>query len=218
MNKVSGFTLLELLIGLALLGLLLALLFGGFRLASMTWDSSEARQERSMNEQMARSLVRRLLTQMQPLRWRKSPNRAVTFLGEPERLVAIAPLGGALGEGLQTIEFSAVSGGTPNSAKVSLQFRHLGINQESEHFAADIEQAKSHVVLDELLTVRFEYFGAEQRGGVPRWQQVWVNQEELPRLVRIKLESTDTGWSDVIVMPMLNAAGCRWDNFTKRCL
>lgn len=217
MNRVSGFTLLELLIGLALLGLLLTLLFGGFRLASMTWDSAETRLERNTNEQMARALVRRLLMQLQPIRWRKSPNRTLAFLGEPERLVAIAPLGGALGEGLQTIELSVAAGGTANSL-LRLQFRHLVVNQEAEQFTADIAQAKPFIVLDDLLTVRFEYFGAEQRGGVPRWQEVWVNPDELPRLVRIKLESQDSGWSDLIVMPMLNGAGCRWDNFTKRCL
>ena len=181
----------------------------------LTWNSAEERLERTAKEQMARALVRRLVTQMQPLRWKKSPNRAVTFLGEPERLVAIAPLGGALGEGLQTIEFSMASAGTTN---VNLLFRHQGLNQELEHFAADIEQAKHHVVLDGLLAVRFSYYGPTQRGAEPGWHEVWSNPEELPRLVRIKLESTDSGWSDMVVVPMLNGSGCRWDNFTKRCL
>lgn len=215
MNKAFGFTLLELLIGLALLGLLLALLFGGFRLASMTWNSAEERLERASKEQMARALIRRLLTQIQPLRWKKSPNRAVAFMGEPERLVAIAPLGGALGEGLQTIEFSVASTG---AASMSLLFRHQGVNQETEHFAADIDQAKHYVVLDELLATSFSYYGPAQRGGEPGWHEVWSNPEELPRLVRINLKSTDSGWSDMVVVPMLNGSGCRWDNFTKRCL
>ena len=39
MNGSRGFSLLELLIGLTLLGFILTLLFGGFRLASKSWDS-----------------------------------------------------------------------------------------------------------------------------------------------------------------------------------
>jgi general secretion pathway protein J len=218
MRRVLGFTLLELLIGLTLLGLILALLFSGFRLASKTWDAAEARLERTMNEQMARALVRRLLTQMQPVRWAKSPNRAVAFLGEPERLVAIVPLGGALGGGLQAVEFSVASVGTAGSATVRLLFRHMAIAHDAEHFAADINQANQHVILDDLVAVRFAYFGVEQRGDPPSWQEVWSNPEELPRLVRLSLESADAGWSEVIVTPMLSGAACRWDSASKQCL
>lgn len=218
MKKRAGFTLLELLIGLALLGLILTLLFSGFRLASRTWDTAETRLERSMNEQMARALVRRLLTQMQPVLWTKSPNRAIAFLGEPERLVAIAPLGGALGGGLHTVEFSVASDGTAGLASVRLLFRHLAIAHDAEHFGADIAQAKVHVILDGLVAVRFAYFGAEQSGAPPRWHEVWTNPEELPHLVRLSLKSADAGWSDLIITPMLSGAGCHWDNFSKRCL
>lgn len=216
MKRALGFTLLELLIGLTLLGFLLALLFGGFRLASMSWDSVEAGLERTMKEQMARALVRRLLTQMQPVRWQKTPNQDIAFVGEPERLVAIAPLGGALGEGLQAVEFSIDSTGSSEMA-MRLLFRHIAINQDADFFAADIAQAKEHVILDGLVAAQFGYFGAARKGEAARWQEIWTNPEELPLLVRIRLESADAGWADMIVMPMLRGTGCRWDDFHKRC-
>lgn len=216
MNKALGFTLLELLIGLTLLGFLLALLFGGFRLASMSWDSVETHLERTSKEQMARSLVRRLLTQMQPVRWQKAPDQAIAFVGEPERLAAIAPLGGALGQGLQAVEFSIQSSGATGLA-TRLLFRHTAINQDAEFFAADIAQAKEHVILDGLVTAQFGYFGSAKKGEAARWQEIWTNPEELPLLVRIRLESADAGWADMIVMPMLRGTGCRWDDFQKRC-
>ena len=51
-RKQSGFTLLELLIGLALLGLILALMFGGLRLGIKSWDSGAL-----ASEEMARIRV-----------------------------------------------------------------------------------------------------------------------------------------------------------------
>lgn len=216
MKTARGFTLLELLIGLTLLGFLLALLFAGFRLASMSWDSVEARLERTTNEQMARSLVRRLLTQIEPMRWQKAVNQAMAFVGEPERLVAIAPLGGALGSGLQAIEFSIDSSGS-SAAPVRLLLRHAATNHEDEFFAANIAEAREQVVLEGLITARFAYYGAARKGEAAQWQTTWPNAEALPLLIRVALESSDAGWAELIVTPMLSGSGCIWDDFYKRC-
>ena len=66
MRAARGFSLLELVIGMTLLGFIVALLFGGFRLAANSWDAVETRVERTNDQQLARALVRRLLEQMQP--------------------------------------------------------------------------------------------------------------------------------------------------------
>jgi general secretion pathway protein J len=217
MKNTRGFTLLELLIGLTLLGFLLAVLFGGFRLAAKSWDSVETRLEELSREQMARTLLRRILTQMQPIRWQKAQNQAMAFVGEAGRLRAIAPVGGALGEGLHVIEFSLDhSGSTTFSGR--LMFRHAAIDRENEDFAAGIPQAEDHVILDRLANARFQYFGSVKKGETAGWHESWNNTEELPRLVRIHIESTDPGWTDTITASALTAAaGCRWDDFYKRC-
>lgn len=217
MKSTRGFTLLELLIGLTLLGFLLALLFGGFRLASRSWDAVEARLERTMQEQLARALARRLVTQLQPVRWKKAQNQAIAFVGQQERLVAIAPVGGALGEGLQVIEFAADSLGISGEPSMRLVFRHIALDRNAENFSADLTHAKQHVLLDKLISISFDYFGAEKKDAPLQWQEIWTNTEELPRLVRMKLESADAGWTELIVAPMLNGSGCRWDPFYKRC-
>ena len=46
-GRVAGFTLLELLIAMSLLGFILALLFAGMRLGARSWDAGEARVEKS---------------------------------------------------------------------------------------------------------------------------------------------------------------------------
>ncbi len=223
MNAERGFTLLELLIGMTLLGFILALLFGGFRLAANSWDAVEARAERTNDEQLARALVRRLLAQMQPLRWKKAVNQPIAFIGERKTLRAVAPLTGQMGAGgLRLIELVPESGeptqtGQTGNGPLRLVLRHAPLLYDAEDFAGGLGEAKSHLVLGDLDSVEFSYFGPEKRGEPPRWQDAWTNQEQLPQLVRLRLGSRDAGWGDLVVAPMVGATGCRWDNFQKRC-
>jgi general secretion pathway protein J len=225
MNAARGFTLLELLIGMTLLGFILALLFGGFRLAANSWDAVETRVERTNDQQLARALVRRLLAQMQPLRLKKVVNQRypIAFVGEREVLRAVAPLTGQAGAGgLRFIELSREGGeltqtGKTGSGPLRLVLRHAPLRYDAEDFAAGLGEAKSNLVLDGLDSVEFSYFGPEKIGEPPRWQDTWTNPEQLPQLVRLRLGSRDTGWAELVVAPVASAAGCLWDNFYKRC-
>mgnify|MGYP001347418355 CR=1 FL=1 len=229
MSAERGFTLLELLIGMTLLGFILALLFGGFRLAADSWDAVEARVERTNDQQLARALVRRLLAQMQPLRWKKAVNQPIAFIGEPRVLRAVAPLTGQAGSGgLRLIELGQESGeptqtgqtgqtGRTENGPLRLVLRHAPLLYDAQDFAGGLGEAKSHLVLGDLDSVEFSYFGPEKRGDPPRWQDTWTNQEQLPQLVRLRLGSREAGWRDLVVAPMVGATGCLWDNFYKRC-
>jgi len=220
MNDERGFTLLELLIGMTLLGFILALLFGGFRLAATSWDAVETRVERTNDQQLARALVRRLLAQMQPLHWKKALNQPIAFIGERNVLRAVAPLTGQAGAGgLRLIELSQERGEPTQTGDgpLRLVLRHAPVLYDADDFAAGLGETKIHLVLGDLDSVEFGYFGPEKIGEAPRWQDAWTNQQQLPQLVRLRLGSREAGWSDLVVAPMVGATGCRWDNFQRRC-
>ena len=205
MKPVRGFTLLELLIGMTLLGFMLALLFGGFRLAATSWDAVETRIERTNDEQLARALVRRLLTQVQPVRWKNALNQPMAFIGEPGVLRALAPLTAQAGAGgLRVIELGWEREDATASG-VRLVLRHAPVRYDVENFASRLDETKSYLVLDNLDAVEFSYFGPEKKGEPPRWQDTWTNHEQLPQLVRLRLKSRDEGWSDLVVALMLAA-------------
>jgi general secretion pathway protein J len=217
MIRQRGFTLLELLIGMTLLGFMLALLFGGFRLASTTWDAVENRMERTSQEEMARALVRRMLTQLQPMRWKKVTNHSIAFIGEAGRIVAIAPLSGqAGGSGLRVIELVAEPETDAGKDTVRLVMRQAPVLYEAESFSDSLTAAKGHTILNGLGSVQFYYFGAEKNEIPPRWQETWTNAEQLPRLVRLRLASPGGGWADMTITPMITG-GCIWDLFYNRC-
>jgi general secretion pathway protein J len=213
-----GFTLLELLIAITLLGFILALLFSGFRLASRSWDAVDARLERTTQEEMARAVARRLLLQMQPIRWKKAQDQPIAFVGEPNRIVFIAPLSGQAGvSGLRVIEIAASSGSQGVKPSATLVLKQAPLRHDAENFVNTLSGTKEHLLLDDLSTIQFGFFGPAKKDDPPQWQSTWTNPSELPRLVRIRLGSADPGWTDLLVAPAITGSACLWDSFHKRC-
>jgi general secretion pathway protein J len=216
-----GFTLLELLIGLTLLGFILALLFGGFRLASRSWDAVTTRTESTSAEQLARSMARRLIAQAQPMRWKKGINPRIAFVGEPGTLIAITPISGPLGAGgLAVIELKAIGGPAEGATEgpFRLTLRLAPLRYQDEVFSDTLADSEEHLLLDGLTAVEFSYFGSEKPGTLPTWQSTWPNPDQLPKLVRLRLQSSEDGWTDLVASPMIAMSNCRWDSFYKRCM
>ncbi|MDX1626808.1 MAG: prepilin-type N-terminal cleavage/methylation domain-containing protein, partial [Wenzhouxiangellaceae bacterium] len=63
----SGFTLVELLVATALIGLIMAMAYGGFRAGIRASDSGEALIERTNRLRVVHDFVRRQLSQARPL-------------------------------------------------------------------------------------------------------------------------------------------------------
>lgn len=220
MNGSRGFTLLETLIGMTLLGFILALLFAGFRLASDSWDAVDQRATRTTDEELARALVRRMVTQLQPVRWKQAINQPLAFTGEPTRFRALAPLSEQAGlAGMRVVELSGEKVSTGGKDSVRLVLRQAPLRYDTANFADGIAEAKPHTLLDNLTIVEFGYFGAPKQGLPTQWLDSWPNTEQLPQLLRVRLGSRDDGWSDMVVVPMVGGTGgCQWNSFFKKCL
>ncbi len=59
----QGFTLLELLVAITLLGLLMAALFGGLRLGARVWETGETRLDASARVQIVQDFLRQRLAE-----------------------------------------------------------------------------------------------------------------------------------------------------------
>jgi general secretion pathway protein J len=204
MSGSRGFTLLELLIGMTLLGFILALLFGGFRLAANSWNAVEDRAERAADEQAGRALVRRLVTQAQPLHWKLPTGQPLAFEGQREALRMVAPLAGPIG--LRVVELAIEPDDRPESqgAAVRLVLRHGSVRYDIEQFAETVRGQQGHPLLGGLREATFSYFGPEKRGDTPRWQEQWSNPEQFPTLVRLHMAPKNAAPVDLDMVPMAN--------------
>jgi general secretion pathway protein J len=216
-----GFTLLEVLVAVTLLGLLSVALFGAVRVGAQGWRHAEQRGTATADAAAVQDMLRRMIASAKPVFASPDPtNAAVAFDGGPRALALIGMLPDAFaptlqGQGLQGQQrlFLAQFGGT----------RTLMLAWRLDLPAADGGALPETLVplVDHVRAVRFAYYGAPADGSAPGWTDSWADRATLPALVRVHLER-DAGapdaWPDLLVSPVATiSTECRYTGFDAGC-
>lgn len=214
--RARGFTLLELMIGLALLGMIMSLIFAGLQLTIRGWDSAEESGERANRIRLVQRLLARELAAVFPYRWKTTADMNLAFVGTGEslRFASSTPARAGPG-GLNLVELLFARG--PQG--MSLMMRRQIPAHEQRDFDR-LEGEESVVLLDGLEGAAFEFFGSDNAAGKPTWRDRWEDPQRLPRLVRVSLRSKGLApWPDVVVALRVNElAGCSgWDTANEHC-
>jgi len=199
----AGFTLLELLVALTLLGLVMAAVFGELRFAARAWDATDAKQDRNSELLSVHSFVRQRLQQVyvrQRNRRRDdetSPlvfdgdSRSMTFLGTmPEQISA---------GGFYRISLSSENGDDGSNLFVSWR-PFDGDDTEPVADSAD----NSRVLLRGVAEIRFSYFGQANDSVAPQWWNSWPSRDTAPALIRIDVSfagGDPRRWPELVVAP-----------------
>lgn len=198
MRRVQGFTLLELLIGMTLVGFILALLFAGLNLGTRSWEAGEQRMVTSSHQAVIVDFIRRVIERSDPLRWRVDEEDQLAFAGEAESLRFVGTLArheGIIGNHLIALELA--SGETGRDLVMRWRLPDL-----REPGFGPLEQAEPKVLLKSVRDMTLAYFGAEANTEEPAWHDQWLNQNAPPELIRLRLtmENGET-WPDIIAAP-----------------
>lgn len=215
-RRAGGFTLLEMLIAMTLLGFILALLFGGLRLGSRSWDAGEARSTNSTHLALVQGFLRRELSQVHPFRWKKKVDTELAFEGESAKLRFVAPVSARLGPGgLYLISLELVT----DKEGSQLVMKRVIPEPDSTDFSA-LDSAENVVLAEHVESISFAYFGAETKEAEPQWADKWDSPKFLPYMIRMKVKfSNGRDWPDLVVTPLIGPdTGCVWDNQTSRCV
>ena len=215
-NRARGFTLLELMIGLALLGLIMTLIFAGLQLTIRGWDSAEESGERANRIRLVQTLLLRELAAVYPYRWKNSAEMNLAFAGAADSLRFVSSTPPRAGQGgLNLVELVLAK----SDQGVQLRMRRQIPTREQRDFDR-LKDEDGVVLLDRLESAAFEYFGSDTPPGKPTWRDSWEDPQRLPRLVRISLRSkAAAAWPDVVVaLRVSENAGCGgWDAVNERC-
>lgn len=216
-DRADGFTLVELLIALTLLGLLTTLIFGGMRLAARAWAKVDDRAAEAADQWAVQDVLHHAITAAYPAFASADPSdRTVAFDGASETLALLAPLPQAIGAGI-TVQMRFYLTGNERSRALVLGWR---LDLPSAATGAPLAETQVKL-LDHVRSIRFEYFGSASDGGEPVWQEQWSGRSRLPALVRIHLERdgpSSSDWPDLLVEPRaaMNSA-CLYDPATLGC-
>ena len=190
----AGFTLLELVVAITLLGLLLVVLYSGLRLGLNGTDSGERRAEATNRLRLVQEFLRRQLVQSMTVRTNdQQGNRVVVFSGQADGIEFVAPLLTQLGQGgLYRIRLGASDG------RLWMRWRLYQANEGPDKAAGGERET---VLLDGVAGAEWGYFGPERDDDQqpPRWRADWSSTERRPLLVRLNL--TRPGgepWPDLV--------------------
>lgn len=210
-----GFTLLEMLIGLALTGFILTLLFAAFRLGAQSWDAIDAKSERIAQAQLARGFVARLVASAMPFRWKRGANPVIAFAGTPTEVQFIAFLPQQLQQGGLSRIALRIEPGTDDTARLTLRYAPLTYLEED---FADLARREPLPLMEVHGHFQFSYFGSQGPTDPPRWQDAWQAPDALPTLVRLTIDAPGTPAPDLTVALHITGSGCLWDSFLEKCV
>lgn len=197
-RRSQGFTLLELLIGMTLVGFILSLLFAGLNLGTRSWEAGERRMVTSSRQAVVVDFIRRAIEQTYPLRWRVGEEDRLAFAGEAESLRFVGTVAmhdGASGNHL--IALDLVDGETGRDLVMRWQLPDPG----APGFEP-IEQAEPKVLIKAVKEMALAFFGAQSETEDPAWHDQWLDQKTPPELIRLQLtmENGET-WPDIVAAP-----------------
>lgn len=215
-----GFTLVEMLIALSLVGLIVLLLFSGLRLGSRSWEGVEAAAERTAELRVVRNFLERALLQARSTRVTFDAEQRLVFAGDAEGLELVAPLAEQIGvPGLYLLRLSLEEGGEhprlvltrwllhpevlEGTAEIP-QWRPLAEGGGGAPLGADDRDLAAGVfgstlLLEEVGELAISYFGRKDGADEPEWTDEWIDQPTLPAAVRMRLTTPRQSWPDLLV-------------------
>ena len=210
----AGFTLVELLVGLALFSLLATLLFDNVRFGVKAWQLGSAHAERFEHDLVAQDLLRRLIGNVYPMLVLDGVTQRLDFEGNKE---AVSFLGDAP---------VVTNGGGRFRYKVFVEHRQdrtdlvMSAAPELANPQA-AAMARRTVLLSDIDRAEFSYFGDGEAEQALQWRDSWRQRVNMPRLMRIRVafRSADArAWPDLLIAPRITAdVGCVYDAMTRRC-
>ncbi|HET7728653.1 MAG TPA: prepilin-type N-terminal cleavage/methylation domain-containing protein [Usitatibacter sp.] len=213
----EGFTLLEVVVALTILGAMMVLLYAGLSFGLRSWDAGDAVGRGAADRRIGESFLRRELGELFPMRFKDAMRLRFAFEGKPDslRFVSSRPAGLQMG-GLSLVGLEAAGDARRNER--ALYMRRAMPDDNADSFAP-LDAAEPTVLLTDVDSVRFSYFGSESDFAEPRWVDEWTFVQRVPQLVRVQVQRRDgTRMPDMVVRIMLGEeAGCLENSFQRLC-
>ncbi|HLH91732.1 MAG TPA: prepilin-type N-terminal cleavage/methylation domain-containing protein [Xanthobacteraceae bacterium] len=210
----GGFNLVELLVALALFGLLTSLLFASIRFGMSAWTRGTATIDHADETLHAQNLLRSLVGNTYPLFILSGVGGHVDFAGTATSMRLLSPNPVALGiAGRSRFVVSA----EPHGDRVDLR---LSATPELAWAGASARPAAT-TLLAGAEKVEFSYLGMRSGDRAPVWVSAWNGQAALPQLVRVAIkfpQRDGRSWPELLVVPRITAdVSCVYDPLTARC-
>jgi len=186
-----GFTLVEVMVTLAILGLILVVVFGAFRLGLSAWDKGEFIKEEYQKVRISSQIISRQFKSIVPykIKSQKVDGDYLAFEGKPQyvRFVSALSLRARQPEGLVYAIYEFREGGSEGGRLVLYEQRALNKDFMEEPPPEELGVALFEGISD----VRFEYYQEpdSEKNLTGGWEEEWNTREkkELPKALKMTI-------------------------------
>ncbi len=190
-RRVKGFTLIEVMITLTILGFILLMIFGVFRMSLASWEKGEAIKDDYQKERIISQLISRQIKSLVPykIKGQKPEGDFLAFEGTAQSLkfVSALPLAARQPEGLVYAVYAFEQKGEKTSVLMLYEQKLLNKNFMDE----PLREERGVPLLEGITEVHFEYYreAAPEKGQESGWVEEWNPAEEkaLPRALRLTI-------------------------------
>lgn len=199
----SAFTLLELLIAIAILAFIAVLISTAIKGTGRALDVAN-RQAQDGSVGAVQMVLRQMLAQAQPIKLASERVEDARFLdGTPSGLhfVSSFATGGQYG-GLYDTEISTVP--SPTGAGFDLTIQQTVFRRPLPGATSVVAKGRSIVILKSIAAVNWRYYGRVDEASPPDWVMNWSNRSRLPTLIALSVQfppGDPRVWADLIVAP-----------------
>jgi general secretion pathway protein J len=218
----SGFTLLELVIGLSLVSIIMLMLFSSLSLGSRTWEGLEARNQALTNQLLVRGFIQRSLLQARFISLPVEDGSQMIFSGDATRLEYAAPLSRNVGfGGLYILRLGLLEVDGRQQLQLTRWLAHPEVLEGNSGIPAweplqkvsfqDFLDSSDHdgveaifgqtPLLEDVEELTIEYYGTLDGEQGEDWHEEWLEQQRPPRLVRMRIRTVTTTapWPDLLI-------------------
>lgn len=200
----NGFTLIEVLIAMTLLGVMVVLLFSSLRIAAESWNAGESKVEEVNQKAVVYQFFKHHLTAIRPLPMLADQQGPVSesqqaFQGHVQSLRFVTALPAASArKGLQL--FTIALDPTDNSRlMVSL------IPYRETEADAGLPPDRPEMLLENIAELKFAYFGKTEDVAELKWYDEWTLADRLPSLIKVSIQLADGSyWPDMVFSPKIS--------------
>lgn len=216
--RTRGFTLIEMLVGLALLGLMTLALFSALRTAIHSWERAEVKAQQVVDLRIAEGVLRREIAKSFPMRIGLANENKIGFDGDERSVNLIVGLPAHLEpRGLSRVSIGfETTRGDHGQDETSLVLKHTSFDlTETDGSAPEAARA---VLIRGLEGGELAYFGKENDQTEPSWRTSWTQGDRLPFLLRLRIKMQGAGDREFYFPLRLGEeAGCYQAAFQRQC-
>ncbi len=202
-NNANGFTLIEVLIALTLLGVMMTLLMTTFRAGTRSWSAGESLSAATGNQFIVQNFLRLYLENARPVvdDFTEENESEFSFSGDKHAVIFVAGLPANQDRGgLWRFALGLEKNGRTNDLVVLVEPFYPDIDD-------DAELSETLTLLSDVKTFDISYFGKDEVTSQDEdWNDDWEDKNELPSLIKIDLQvENQKPWPEIVVAPQVEA-------------